>query len=166
MVYAQTRICQDFNRNKTHKVFCDFEIQKDHLIPTRRPELVLINNKKITCHFVWSCQSDEETAEHKVDMSSLEQSSKAWKKTWGIVGRVRREIETIQTTTLRSARILRRVPKTWEDVLLLRPLWKTASVSWREKIAKSEIVIKKLTSSKITLQKIVILIGASAYLTM
>ena len=32
-----------------HKIVKDFEIQMGHLIPTRRPDPVLIN-KKITCH--------------------------------------------------------------------------------------------------------------------
>ena len=32
--------------------FCDFEIQIDHLVLTRRPDLVLINKKKGTCHLV------------------------------------------------------------------------------------------------------------------
>ena len=30
--------------NETHKILWDFEIQTDHLIPARRPDLVLINN--------------------------------------------------------------------------------------------------------------------------
>ena len=33
-------------KNKTHKILWDFEIQADHLIPTRRPDLVMINKKK------------------------------------------------------------------------------------------------------------------------
>ena len=32
--------------NETHKILCDFEIQTDHLITVRRPDLVLINKKK------------------------------------------------------------------------------------------------------------------------
>ena len=35
-----------------HKILWDFEIQTDHLIPARRPDLVLINKKKRTCHYV------------------------------------------------------------------------------------------------------------------
>ena len=38
--------------NETHKILWDFEIQTDHLITARRPDLVLINKKKRTCHFV------------------------------------------------------------------------------------------------------------------
>ena len=32
--------------NDTHKLQWDFNIQTDHLIPTRRPDLIIINNKK------------------------------------------------------------------------------------------------------------------------
>ena len=32
--------------NKTHKAFCNFEIQTDHLILARRPDLVIIYNKR------------------------------------------------------------------------------------------------------------------------
>ena len=35
--------------NETHKVLVDFEIQTDHLISTRRPDLVIDNKKKRTC---------------------------------------------------------------------------------------------------------------------
>ena len=32
--------------NEMHKILWDFEIQIDHLILARRPDLVIINNKK------------------------------------------------------------------------------------------------------------------------
>ena len=38
--------------NRTHKILSDFDIQMDHYIPTRRPDLVLINKKKRTCHLM------------------------------------------------------------------------------------------------------------------
>ena len=40
--------------NEMHKILWDFEIQMDHLISARRPDLVLIkkNKKKQTCHLV------------------------------------------------------------------------------------------------------------------
>ena len=44
-------------------------------------------------------------------------------------------VKTIQTTTLlRTAKILRRVLETWEDLLSLRLQWKTISLRWCEKI--------------------------------
>ena len=33
--------------NDSHKLLWDFNIQTDHLIPARRPDLIIINNKKI-----------------------------------------------------------------------------------------------------------------------
>ena len=32
--------------NATHKLLLDFNIQTDHLIPARRPDLIIINKKK------------------------------------------------------------------------------------------------------------------------
>ena len=40
--------------NNTHKLLWDFDIHTDHLISTRRPDLILINKKKKvrTCKIV------------------------------------------------------------------------------------------------------------------
>ncbi len=38
--------------NDTHKLLRDFDIQMDHLIPARRPDLIIINKKKRTCKIV------------------------------------------------------------------------------------------------------------------
>ena len=35
--------------NDSHKLLWDFDIQTDHLIPARRPDLIIINKKKRTC---------------------------------------------------------------------------------------------------------------------
>ena len=32
--------------NETHKILWDFEIETDHLIPARRPDLMIINKRK------------------------------------------------------------------------------------------------------------------------
>ena len=32
--------------NDSHKLLWDFNIQTDHLIPARRPDLIIINNNK------------------------------------------------------------------------------------------------------------------------
>ena len=37
--------------NKTHKLLWNFEIQTDHLISARRPDLVIINKNR-TCQIV------------------------------------------------------------------------------------------------------------------
>ena len=38
--------------NTTHKLQWDFNIQTDHLIPARRPDLIIINKKKRNCKIV------------------------------------------------------------------------------------------------------------------
>ena len=35
--------------NEIYKILCDFSIEMDHLIQARRPDLVIINEKKRTC---------------------------------------------------------------------------------------------------------------------
>ena len=38
--------------NDTHKLLWDFNIETDHLIPSRREDLIIINNKKRICKIV------------------------------------------------------------------------------------------------------------------
>ncbi len=47
--------------NETHKLQCDIEIQIDHIISARQPDLVIINKqKKRTCQFVdFAVQADQ-----------------------------------------------------------------------------------------------------------
>ena len=35
-----------FLENDTHRLLCDFDIHTDHLIPGRRPHLMITNKKK------------------------------------------------------------------------------------------------------------------------
>ena len=129
-------------------------IQTDHLIPARRPDLIIINKKKRTCKIV----DFAVPADHRIKLKECERKDKYLdlardlKKLWNIqvtiipivigafgtvtkgllkgledlevVGRVK----TIQTTTLlRTARILTRVLETWGDLLSLKLQWKTIS---------------------------------------
>ena len=125
--------------NDTHKLQWDFNIQTDHLIPTRRPDLIIINKKKRTCKIV----DFAVPANHRVKLKECEKKDKyldlarELKKLWnmqvtiipivisafGIVTKgllkgmenleVGGRVETIQTTALlRTARILRRVLET------------------------------------------------------
>ena len=41
-----------FLENESHKVLRDFEIQTDHLISARRPDLVVVNKINETCRIV------------------------------------------------------------------------------------------------------------------
>ena len=38
--------------NDAHKLLWDFDIQRDHLISARRPDLIIINKKKKSCKIV------------------------------------------------------------------------------------------------------------------
>ena len=55
MVYAQPRIRP---KNETHKILSDFQIQMDHLISARTPDLIIVNKKEKLlnsrlCRFSW-----------------------------------------------------------------------------------------------------------------
>ena len=128
--------------NDSHTLLWDFNIQTDHLIPARRPDLIIINKKKRkkrTCKIV----DFAVPADHRIKQKECEKKDKyldlarELKKLWnmqvtiipivigafGIVTKgllkgledleVGGRVETIQTTALlRTARILRRVLET------------------------------------------------------
>ena len=138
--------------NATHKPLWNFNIRTDHLIPARRPELIIINKKERTCKIVDSAVP----ADHRIKLKECEKRDKnldlarELKKLWnmqvtiipiviGTFGTVTKGllkgleylkvggwVETIQTTALlKTARILRRVLETWWDLLSLSLQWKT-----------------------------------------
>ena len=138
--------------NATHKLLWDFNIQTDHLIPDRRPDLIMINKRKRTCKIV----DFAVLADHRIKLKQCEKKDKyldlarELKKLWnmpvtiiliviGTFGTVTKgllkrledlevggRVETIQKTALlRTARILRRVLETCGDLLSLRLQWKT-----------------------------------------
>ena len=125
--------------NDTHKLLWDFDIQTDHLISTRRPDLIIISKKKKICKIV----DFAFPADHRIKLKECEKRDKyldlarELKKLWnmkvtiipiviGAFGKVTKgllkgledlevgsRVETIQTTALlKTARILRRVPET------------------------------------------------------
>ena len=122
--------------NDTHKLLWDFNIQTDHLIPARRPDLIIINRKKRICIIV----DFAVPADHRINLKECEKKHKyldlarELKKLWnmkvtivpiviGALGTITKgllkglenlkvggRVETIQMTALlRTARILRRV---------------------------------------------------------
>ena len=126
--------------NDTHKLLWDFNIQTDHLIPARRPDLIIINKKKKKkiCKIV----DFAVPADHRIILKESEKKDKyldldgELKKQWnmkvtivpiviGALGTITKgsfkgledlevgeRVETIQTTALlRTARILRQVLK-------------------------------------------------------
>ena len=126
--------------NDSHKLLWDFSIQTDHRIPTRRPDLIIINKKKKRiCKIV----DFAVPADHRINLKESQKKDKyldlarELKKLWnmkvtivsiviGALGTITKgllkgledlevggRVETIQTTVqLRTARTLRRVLET------------------------------------------------------
>ena len=138
----------------THTLPWDFDIQTDHLISARRPDLIIINKKKRTCKIV----DFAVPANHRIKLKECEKKhqyldlARELKKLWniqvtiipiviGAFGTVTKgllkglvdlevggRVETIQTTALlRTVRILRRVLETWGDFLSLSFQWKPSA---------------------------------------
>ena len=59
-------------RTENHKNLLDYEIKTDHLIPARRPDLVLINKKKRMCQLV----DFAVPADHRVKLKENEKMNK------------------------------------------------------------------------------------------
>ena len=147
--------------NDSHKLQWDFNIQTDPLIPARRPDLIIINNNnKRICKIVdFAVPADhrinlKESDKKDKNLDLVRELKKLWNMkvtivpiVIGALGTITKRllkgledlevsgrVETIQTTALlRTARILRRVLETWGNLLSLKLLWKTISVSWCEK---------------------------------
>ena len=121
--------------NETYKLLWDFNIQTDHLISARRPDLMIINQKKRTCKivdFAVPANHGVKLKENEKKHKYLDLARKLKKKLWNIkvtiipIGIVTKgllkgledlerigRVKTIQTTTfLRTDRILRRVLET------------------------------------------------------
>ena len=58
--------------NDTHKLLWDFDIQTDHLIPARRPDLIIINKKKRICKIV----DFDVLADHRIKLKECEKKDK------------------------------------------------------------------------------------------
>ena len=141
-------------KNDTHKLLWDFDIQTDHLISARKPDLIIINKKERTCIIV----DFAVPADYRIKLKECEKKDKylnlprELKKLWnmkvtiipiviGVFSTVSKgwlkglevlevggRVETIQTTTLlRTDRILRRVQESWGDLLSLKLQWKNIS---------------------------------------
>ena len=61
-----------FLENDSHKLLWDFNIQTDHLIPTRRPDLIIINKKERTCKIVEFAVP----ADHRIKQKECEKRDK------------------------------------------------------------------------------------------
>ena len=125
--------------NDSYKLLWDFNLQTDHLIPARRPELIIINKRKKICKIA----DFAVLVDHRINLKESEKNDKyldlarELKKLWnmkvaivpiviGAIGTITKgllkgledlevsgRVEIIQTTALlRTARILRRVLET------------------------------------------------------
>ena len=128
----------------THKLLWDFNIQTDNLIPARKPDIIIINKKERICREISINLKECGKMDEYLDLA------KELKKLWNmkltivliVIGafgtitngllkglddlEVGGQVETIQMTALlRTAKILRRVPETWGDLLSLKLQWKT-----------------------------------------
>ena len=152
-------------RKDTLKLLWDFDIQTDHLISDRRPDLIIINKKKRACKII----DYAVPADHRIKLKECEKKDKyldlarELKKLWNmkvtiipIVNgafdtvtkgllkgledvEVGGRVETIQTTVLlRTARILRRVLKTWGKLAVPQ---KRPSAKTDEKNSKGVMII-------------------------
>ena len=57
--------------NDTHKLLWDFDIQTDHLISARRPDLIIINKKKISKVIDFAVPAD-----HRIKLKEREKRDK------------------------------------------------------------------------------------------
>ena len=146
--------------NDTHNLLWNFDIQTDHLISARKPDHIIINNKKKISKIV----DFAVPADHGIKLKEWEKRDKyldlarELKKLWNmkvtiipiVIGvfctvtkgllkgledlEVGGRVGTIHTTALlKTVRILRRVLETWGDLLSLNLQWKT-SLRWCEKL--------------------------------
>ena len=58
--------------NDSHKRLWDFNIQTDHLIPAKRPDLIIINEKKRICKIV----NFAIPADHRINLTKSEKKYK------------------------------------------------------------------------------------------
>ena len=58
--------------NDTHKLQWDFNIQTDHLIPARRPDLIIIHKKKRICKLV----DFDVPVDHRININECEKNDK------------------------------------------------------------------------------------------
>ena len=157
-----------------HKLLWDFNIQTDHLILARRPDLIIINKKKKICKIV----DFAVPADHRIILKKSGKKDKyldldrELKKLLnmkvtivpiviGAFGTITKGllkgledlevggwVETIQTTALlRTARILRQVLEIWGDLLSLRLQWKIINKRWCEKLWVKNLKKKNTTTT-------------------
>ena len=128
---------ESVQKNETHKILWNFEIQTNHLIPATRPEPWDSSHNKRTCRivdFAVSTDNREDIKKNKKRDKCLYQPRELKKSSNTKVTLISivKELEELEigreteiTALLRSAKILRKVLETWGDLLSLRLQGKT-----------------------------------------
>ena len=62
--------------NATHKLLWDFNIQTDHVIPARRPDLIIINKKKKKRKKICKIVDFAVPADHRINLKESEKKDK------------------------------------------------------------------------------------------
>ena len=141
---------ESVQENEMHKLLWDFEIQTNHLISARRPDLVIINNNK-------NKKKEKESKKKDKYRDLARELKKLWSMKLMVISvvigalctvikglvkgledlKIRGGVKTIQAKALLgSAKILRRVLETWKDLLWLKSQWETIGKHWCEKLEK------------------------------
>ena len=112
--------------NDTHKLLWHFDIQTDHPISARRPDLIVITKNYLTWELKKKLWNINVTTIPSV-IGAFGTVTKGLLK--GLENlEVGGQVETIQTTALlKTARILRGVLETWGNLVSLNLPWKTIS---------------------------------------
>ena len=66
---------ESVQENETHQILWDFEIQTDHLISARQPDLVIIKKREGTCKIVDFAVKIVDFAEHRVKLKESEKKA-------------------------------------------------------------------------------------------
>ena len=62
--------------NDTHKLLWDFDVQTDHLISARGPDLIIINKKKKKKERIYKIVDFSVPADHKIKLKECEKKDK------------------------------------------------------------------------------------------
>ena len=159
---------ESFQENEAHKFLWDFEMQTDHLILARRPDLLIVNEKK-TCRIEdfdilaydrGKIKENEKSDKYPDLASELKKYYGAWRWRWHqfwlvhleqMIGKGQEEI-LLTTILLRSTRILRRVLETWRDCChsnSSKKPWANAGVNNPQRVNNNNPIYQPLRSGRI-----------------
>ena len=123
--------------NATHKLLWDFDIQTDHLISARRPDLITLNKKKK--ERIWKIEDFALPADHRIKLKVCEKKdkfldlSRELKKLWNmkviIIPIVTGALGTVTKGLLKGLEDLK--IGGWVETIQNTPLLRTTRIVWR-----------------------------------